>query len=177
AIMDFGATHCRPRRPLCDHCTMRPHCVAFREKRIDQLPVKVKKIKRKTRFFNFLVLDHEDTVYLQKREAKDIWRLLYQFPLIESKQLLNAKELVQHSEFQHLLNESSYQIDRVSKPFQQQLTHQTIKAKFWEIRLQKALSTKKECYNLVNRKNLNKFAFPKMIDLYLQDKSLYLDLR
>ena len=43
AIMDFGATQCTPNSPHCSACPLCETCVAFREQRINELPVKSKK--------------------------------------------------------------------------------------------------------------------------------------
>jgi A/G-specific adenine glycosylase len=38
AIMELGATVCRPKNPLCVGCPLRPHCYATATRHIDQLP-------------------------------------------------------------------------------------------------------------------------------------------
>ena len=49
AMMDFGAMQCVPRSPRCTFCPLQESCVAFREDRIGQLPVKLKTLKVKER--------------------------------------------------------------------------------------------------------------------------------
>ena len=93
AIMDFGAGQCKPRKPLCLSCPMSSECAAFNENMVLSLPVKVKKIKKKTRYFNYLVIQFENSLYLQKRQENDIWKELYQFPLIETKSIPELKEI------------------------------------------------------------------------------------
>ena len=176
AIMDFGATQCIPKNPNCTLCPMVDHCVAHREKLITKLPFKEKKIKKRTRNFTYLVINYGSNVLLQKRLAKDIWQKLYQFPLIETHQLIPSDEVIHQPFLQEFLGEHKGRILKYSKPFQQQLSHQRINAVFVEIQLLKAPKIKNESYFLAKRKNLNKFAFPKIIDWYLQDKSLYLEL-
>ncbi|MCR9286527.1 MAG: A/G-specific adenine glycosylase [Bacteroidetes bacterium] len=48
AIMDFGATHCKPSSPNCGKCLMSLNCFAFKNSKIESLPFKSKK-KKKTR--------------------------------------------------------------------------------------------------------------------------------
>ena len=55
AIMDFGATVCKPQQPACDACPFQKHCIAYQEDRIAQLPVKKKKLLQRTRFFYFFL--------------------------------------------------------------------------------------------------------------------------
>lgn len=38
ALMEFGATVCLPRNPLCGRCPLSHHCVAYIEERIEELP-------------------------------------------------------------------------------------------------------------------------------------------
>jgi A/G-specific adenine glycosylase len=42
AIMDFGATVCKPFAPACSICPLQKYCRAFKEGRVNQLPVKEK---------------------------------------------------------------------------------------------------------------------------------------
>ena len=71
-------------------------------------------------------------------------------------------------------NDFDYELRHISSPFRQQLTHRTIIATFLEIDLPVNFSIKKNAYIKVERKNLSRFAFPKIIDLYLKDNSLNL---
>ncbi|MEO0851978.1 MAG: A/G-specific adenine glycosylase [Cyanobacteria bacterium J06648_11] len=40
ALLDLGATLCRPRQPLCDRCPWQPECIAYRDTRQAELPMK-----------------------------------------------------------------------------------------------------------------------------------------
>ena len=93
AIMEFGATQCKPKNPNCVACPLNESCVALQKNLIDILPVKLKKTKVKTKFFNFLVcIDNNNKTILEKRTSKGIWQNLYQFPLIESDKSLSSDE-------------------------------------------------------------------------------------
>ncbi len=85
AIMDVGATICTPKKPVCEQCPLIRKCAAYETGTIGERPIKVKKLTRKTRYFQFLLLKHPKGYLLQKREGKDIWQGLYQFPLLETK--------------------------------------------------------------------------------------------
>jgi len=176
AIMDFGATQCVPSNPDCKICPMQKKCVAFKKDLINTLPIKSKKIKKRDRFFNYLVCKKVDTIILNKRTQKDIWFNLYDFPLVESTKLLNEEELRKNEVFQKIIGNIPFSIKKVSKPFKQLLTHQKIVANFWEIELKSALPANDSDFFEVKQKNINNFAFPKIVDLYFKDKSLYLEL-
>ncbi len=177
AIMDFGATQCVPRSPNCAKCPLQTDCAAFQQNMVDKLPVKSKKLAKRERFFHYLVLRHNGDTLLRKRTGKDIWRHLYEFPMIE---LAAAQPEPNHLKkellWQQLIGEAEHEVTSVSRIFRQTLTHQVIHAIFLEIEIERALPSGNDVYTRVKRKNLSKFAFPKVIDWYLQDNSLYLNL-
>ncbi len=176
AIMDFGATQCVPANPNCTICPFQKKCIAFAKQIITTLPVKIKKIKKRERYFNYLLIKCEDTILLHKRTEKDIWQNLYDFPLIESTAILTKEELIATDFFEDLFKNTPYEFTKRSKPFKQLLTHQKIIAVFNEISLKKLPKSIPSSFIPINQKNIPKFAFPKIIDWYLKDKSLYLEL-
>jgi A/G-specific adenine glycosylase len=119
AIMDFGATVCKPKLPLCNICTLQKNCVAYNKDLVDVLPVKQKTIAVKERFFHFLLLDDGKGIYLQQRIAKDVWQGLYQLPLYEGAQL--TPEISAH------ITDSVFE-------YKQRLTHQLLQVKVYTIK-------------------------------------------
>lgn len=177
AIMDFGATHCMPKAPNCAHCPLNKKCEAFQKGKVSTLPVKSKKLVKRERFFYYLVINFGEEVLIQKRTGKDIWQKLYEFPLIEKDGFVEEMQAIRNTAiWQNLIGKEDVQISAISKPFKQVLTHQKIIAVFWEIHISDELIVPTEAIIRVKRKNLTKFAFPKIIDWYLQDNSLYLRL-
>ena len=84
AIMEFGALHCKPKASKCETCPVRPDCVSLKEGKVDQLPVKLKKVKIRKRWFNYFVGITDDEILTKQRQPGDVWQQLYDFPLIES---------------------------------------------------------------------------------------------
>jgi len=72
ALMDFGAVICKPQNPLCHSCVLKDHCFAYKKGLVNKLPVKEKKIKITTRWFNYLVIGYNDKIYIHKRTSNDI---------------------------------------------------------------------------------------------------------
>ena len=175
ALMDFGATHCVPKNPKCKNCPFQKACSAFQENRISEYPVKSKKNTKRDRYFNFLVINCAGKVVLNKRTAKDIWTNLYEFPMLETPTLLEKSSLEKQAVEAGLLPES-VQFIKTSKPFQQLLTHQKINARFWEYKVDSFVFFEKHPFIFVQKNKLGKFAFPKIIDRFLKDNSLYLEL-
>ncbi len=177
AIMDFGATQCTPQLPNCPQCPLQTDCTAFQQKMVDKLPVKTKSIVKKERFFYYLIVQKGEETLLRKRTAKDIWQQLYEFPMLELHEMMDDKHIVMQSAiWQQLIGSQNFTIKQISKPYRQVLTHQIVTAVFWEIELHVDLPALSGDLIAVERKNWHKFAFPKIIDCYLQDKSLYLNL-
>jgi A/G-specific adenine glycosylase len=176
AIMDFGATVCLPRNPKCQQCPMVDQCIAFNEKRIAELPVKSKKIVKTTRFFHYLILNHQGQVYIQKRAGKDIWQDLYQFPLLETASLeMEWPDL--HQIIQQNWNGLKLSAPRAgTQVFQQILTHQVVNVRFWELELSDIESDLPNNWVQIRREELGLYAFPRVIDRYLKDDTLYLNL-
>ncbi len=177
AMMDFGATHCTPAKPLCVQCLLKNHCVAFKERKVEILPVKSKKIEKKERFFNYLVINAGENTFIKKREDKDIWQNLYEFPLIETENLIDNLSNTGGVPFKNKIRDwlnTDYKIIKKSAPFKQLLTHRKIIAVFWEIEVSPDFYFSDENMMNIKIKNLTKFAFPKVMSLYFQDKSLTL---
>ncbi|TYA70116.1 A/G-specific adenine glycosylase [Seonamhaeicola marinus] len=133
AIMEFGAIQCKPKNPDCNICPFNDSCIAFSEHRITELPVKLKKLKVKKRYFNFLVLLSEDfNTVLEQREGKGIWQNLYQFPLIETESEMDIEEFRAKIKDNELLNESRYRLSLYNeKSIIHKLSHQHLYTKFW----------------------------------------------
>jgi hypothetical protein len=62
----------------------------LQKKKVQDLPVKLKKVKISYRFFNYIVFEDDKlNTVIQKRDQKGIWQNLYEFPLIETDSELN----------------------------------------------------------------------------------------
>ena len=81
AMMDFGATQCTPASPACGVCPLQQSCVAFREQRVAELPVKRRTLKVKERHLVYIYLRWQGQTALRRRPAGDIWQGLYE-PLL-----------------------------------------------------------------------------------------------
>ena len=84
AIMEFGALQCTPTVPDCTMCPLSDSCVALQLGKIDVLPVKQHKTKVTNRYFNYIYVRMGAYTFINKRTGDDIWKNLYEFPLIET---------------------------------------------------------------------------------------------
>lgn len=94
AIMEFGALQCVPKNPDCERCVLNSGCLALQKRKVDQLPVKLKKTKVRNRYFNYLIFSDENQEHIiRKRVEKGIWHNLYEFPVIETESDLDFETI------------------------------------------------------------------------------------
>ncbi|HYF32122.1 MAG TPA: A/G-specific adenine glycosylase [Chitinophagaceae bacterium] len=169
AIMDFGATICKPQKPLCQVCVQRKDCQAFAHGWVNELPVKEKILVKKTRWFNYFIMELNGEVLIRQRNGKDIWTNLFEFVLHESEHALLSAYADMHHYLRRSIGHEGFCLKQISKPYKQQLTHQTIVGQFITVELEKPPS--QWAGLLVPKKLISTYAFPKMINLYMQNES------
>lgn len=128
AVMELGATICSPHNPSCDACPLEEFCFARTNKKQKYLPVKIKKVKNRNRYFTYLVIDVEGKLAMSQRNGKDIWQGLYDFALIENKKLLAPDQL--ESALLNKLIQSGAVIEQEKIMTKHILSHQTIFSSF-----------------------------------------------
>lgn len=164
AIMDFGATVCKPQAPLCGNCIFRKSCYAFLKSKTGLLPVKEKKISMRQRWLYFFVITCRGKQAIRRREEKDVWRGLYEFPVLETNRSQRPELLLKKAAQEGWLKKGAYTLGNISPVFRQQLSHQQISARFILI------STKvlpREKWNWVKPAGLADYPFPRIIHRYL----------
>ena len=164
AIMEFGALQCVPKSPNCGICVFNTSCAALQKKKVDQLPVKSKKLKVRNRFFNYLVVsdDNENTI-IQKRIAKGIWHNLYEFPLIETERVEDfdcIANLIQSDFFKG--NEIVGISESNPETIIHKLSHQHLYIKFWKVKVNGTIK------NAINSDTLKTFPFPIVIHNFIE---------
>lgn len=166
AIMDFGATVCSPKVPACLNCTMNSKCQAYLYDRVDEIPSKAKKIKKRNRYFHFIIINNGTKIIIEKRGEKDIWQGLYQYPMIE-KENEEALSRIELEEQLNIFGLGPNLIMRTDdKLYKQTLTHQYIFAKFYHFNVNECINENSIPFYLVELENLKNFAFPKIINAY-----------
>ncbi|HNQ11677.1 MAG TPA: A/G-specific adenine glycosylase [Bacteroidia bacterium] len=156
ALMEIGALVCSPKSPLCSECPVNSKCFAFQKNQTDQFPAKQQKLKKVVRYFYYAFLIHKQKVIVQKRSMGDIWRQLYQLPLVESKIKLNRKQVEE-------LSFAGYSIaplkDKMILHKKHLLSHQKLEIFFLKQKIEEIKSIQGD-YQLVPIKDLQKFPFP-----------------
>lgn len=135
ALMDFGAMVCRPKNPLCTQCIFGSDCVAFQQGATDKYPQKTRQSNIRKRFFYYfkiLLVDNcgNEKLLVCQRQKPDIWRYLYELPMIEADKECSIDEimqLTQKSEWVGLL--PFLDMGVFGKPIRHKLTHQLLEAR------------------------------------------------
>lgn len=168
-IMEYGATVCTPKKPKCESCIFNRECKAFAEGKTTDYPVKSRKTKVTTRYFNYLICTFKDTTYLIKRGEKDIWQGLFDFPLIETDKPQDWQFLAQDPQAPYLTKTNVDKPPRLKEEIKHILSHQVIIARFWEVELNNYLDS-----NLleIKSKDIHKFASSRLLEKYLEKHSL-----
>ena len=154
AIMDFGATQCTPNSPHCSACPLCETCVAFREQRINELPVKSKKVKQRERHFTYLYIEYEGKIAVHQRGAGDIWQGLWEFP--QAEQLTSSEDSAWENEAQLL-----------QKRVKHILTHQILLADIylWRPKIRPQLPSE---FIWIEKQDLENYALPRLIEILLK---------
>ena len=168
AVMEFGALQCTFRAPGCNTCVLKSSCHSFKNNIVGNVPLKGKKLKKKSRFFRiYHIIDSNKNTIIEKRTGNDIWKGLYQFPLVEIHDVEKP-----HDESSPVLDLSSMRT-RFIKTYKQLLTHQKINAEIHHILLDRPIDFPlSNNQQIVSNESLDKYPFPKFIDWYLNDNSI-----
>lgn len=166
AIMDFGATVCKP-APLCQGCMLGKDCKAYAASMQGSLPVRSKKITRKTRWFYYFLVEHQGRLHYRKRSGRDIWENLHEFILFESE-----KEIKPALAAEKTFGKGNFRIAGLSEPFSQTLTHQQVNARFARVELLRDGHVPSG-YATASPAALHKKAFPRLIARYITDTGMF----
>lgn len=166
AIMDFGAVQCTPKVPHCLYCPLQDRCAAFASGRVDELPVKAGKTLVKPRYFNYLHIHRQGVELLARREAKDIWRNLYEYPLIETPEAVDWAELQQTEAYRTLMEGvGEIRVERMVEMPKHVLSHRIVYARFYEIEVS-VFSEAMGSYMQIPGAETERYAVSRLIELY-----------
>ena len=168
AIMEFGALQCVPKSPNCSICVFNESCAALQKKKVDQLPVKSKKLKVRNRYFNYIVAsDENENTIIQKRTSKGIWHNLYEFPLLETEKEEDfdfVSEQIQNEYFKD--NGISSILETNDKSIVHKLSHQHLHIKFWKVTIKGSVKEG------INQETLKTFPFPIVIHNFIEKEEM-----
>lgn len=146
AMMDFGAIQCTPVSPRCEQCPLAESCVAFREGRIDVLPVKQKTLKIKERHLTYIYIRCNGYTALHRRSAGDIWQGLYEPWLTDQ---VPQGAVLQRQRVKHVL------------------THRILYADFWLWEVEERPQLPDD-YFWIKEEEVGNYGVPRLIEILLE---------
>lgn len=123
-MMDFGAIQCTPQSPKCLLCPLAETCVALREGRVEELPVKLKTLKVQTRRLAYIYIRCNGEIAIHRRGEGDIWQGLWEpynvsglpaLPTFDAPLVLKAKD-VKHVLTHRILLTDFYLLETKKRP-------------------------------------------------------------
>jgi A/G-specific adenine glycosylase len=167
AMIEFGALQCKPKKPNCTICPFISSCFAYQNQKVNELPIKLKKLKIKERFFYFFIVQKEQQILIKRRGNQDIWAGLHDLPSVEFNQRTNFKDVAAHQEFKNWFLKSPI-IHSVSDEIKHILTHQRIYARFVHIENSNHEAIVQNNCFWVNIDDLHNYGQPKLIFEFLK---------
>ena len=165
AIMDFGSIQCVKYNPNCSICPLNSTCIALKKNTVNKRPVKIKKIKIKSRYLNYLYISSQNNFIIQQRGTLDIWKKMYELPILEFSSNININKLKSH---QYL---KQFHIKSIKKDLdmQHRLSHQVLNIVFWHISV-KRIDPK---FKIISNEKISKYPIPKPLEGYFEIKHKY----
>jgi A/G-specific adenine glycosylase len=188
--MDFGATWCTSRKPVClggsKKCPFEKECQANLSAQVLLLPRKVIKAKSPEFDCDMLLLRHGDSVLLQRRPDKAIWGGLWSLPEStwrpkdkNSEASSNVVNLTAQELLQLVLSDEKISSVLVScKSIERGLeikhvfTHRRLWMQIWQVTSSTAVKFASDDLKWVPLRQLGKYGLPQPIKLLLQGLSL-----
>jgi A/G-specific adenine glycosylase len=168
AVMEFGALQCTPMKPLCKKCPFQNDCYAFRHHAINELPVKKSRPVMKTRHFHYFIIRNHDKLIMKKRDGTDIWKGLYDFPLIETEKPVSLKKLITGREWLKLFGSPGPEISDHTDIHKHILSHQVILARFYLVHTVPPGHFADQNFIEVEYEKIGNLPVPKLIERFLE---------
>ncbi|NDV64594.1 A/G-specific adenine glycosylase [Bacteroides sp. 224] len=163
AIMDFGAIQCTPQSPDCMFCPLIDICVAFKEGAIGRLPVKQHKTKTTNRYFNYIYISAGEYTFIRKRVGNDIWKNLFEIPLIETEHPVLEEEFLSLPQLKEMLGANKdFTIRLVCRDVKHVLSHRIIYSNFYEVEFSEAIDSFFD-YVKIHKSDWQEYAFPRLL--------------
>jgi A/G-specific adenine glycosylase len=185
ALMDFGATWCTSRNPVCmsgeKKCPYLKDCQANLSGQVLSFPQKVVKAKSPEFNCDMVLIRNGNTVLLQKRPSKAIWGGLWSLPEgpweprvsakspdVKAKDLLVAA--LPNEKTATLLKGSQKMIQ--GEQIKHVFTHRRLWMQIWELNVSKPHEFSEPDLKWVPLRQLGKYGLPQPIKVLLQKLSL-----
>jgi A/G-specific adenine glycosylase len=170
ALMEFGALQCIPKSPDCQICPLRSSCYAGIHKKAGELPVKTPKPKQRMRYFYYYLIESCSRTWLEKRTGNDIWKNLYQLPLLETDAELTEPEIA--AQKPGFLKNCKTNVKSISAAHKHILSHQVIYARLIHLEVNKKCRLN-DRFTQIETSDIHSFAIPRLIENLLKTTGVF----
>ncbi len=148
-LMEMGSLLCKPVKPSCNECPLSQECSAHHNNKVAILPLKSPKPQKSNRYLYYVFIEKDGKIAVHKRDNQDIWKNLYQLPL-----LLDTSSIYEKTEFE-LRHRNLEKMSTIRHILTHQILHLTIyrAEKFFD-------QNKKKEIRYVETSLLGELAFP-----------------
>lgn len=169
AVMELGALICKPRQPLCPQCPVMDLCYSYHNEAYADLPIINKPKATTLRFFYYLIIlsrqEKENFIWLKKRAGDDIWKNLYDFPLIETEKEVSTEALEMDRQWDEISGLHRLKAGNVMDTVRYMLTHRELRVKFILI---PSDDYSHPGFLKVNIKDIHKYPVPRLIENFIK---------
>ncbi len=170
AIMDFGALQCTPASPNCMFCPLAESCMARKNGQVEFLPVKQHKTKVTNRYFNYIYVRAGAFTFINRRDGRDIWKNLYELPLLETECELEEEEFYADDKLRAFFADGENPVFRsVRRGVKHVLSHRIIYANFYEVTLPEDTRSFSG-FIKIPVTELERYAVPRLIHQFLEEE-------
>jgi A/G-specific adenine glycosylase len=148
AIMDFGAIQCTPQSPHCESCPLMDTCLALREGRVEELPVKLKTLKIRERHLIYIYIRCQGQTAIRRRGAGDIWQGLWEPVLVDTESAVPPTARLLRKKVKHVL------------------THRVLYADFYLLETDQQPELPSD-YIWISETDLDNYALPRLIEILI----------
>lgn len=150
AMMDFGATQCVPKSPACSTCPLMEECEAFRQGRVNELPVKLKTTKVQTRHMAYAYLRCKGQTAMRQRGSGDIWQGLWEPVMLDEGMVEQWKD----------------RLVPIARQVKHVLTHRIILADLYLLESPMRPSLP-DGYTWIDEDDIDRYAVPRLVEILL----------
>lgn len=177
AMMDFGALQCvvapgatkgedQLSFKICVDCPLIESCAAYRTGRMNELPVKLKTTKIKTRHLTYIYIRCNGETAIRRRASGDIWQGLWEPYLAADVELTGDKSF--DAGFPSIAGaERDFLPVLLRRNFKHVLTHRILLADFYLLETD-SKPTLPDGYVWIREHAIERYAVPRLIEILLE---------
>lgn len=177
AMMDFGALQCvvapgatkgedQLSFKICVDCPLIESCAAYRTGRVNELPVKLKTTKIKTRHLTYIYIRCNGETAIRRRASGDIWQGLWEPYLAADVELTGDKSF--DAGFPSIAGaERDFLPVLLRRNFKHVLTHRILLADFYLLETD-SKPTLPDGYVWIREHDVERYAVPRLIEILLE---------